>query len=141
MCVCGLWTVETEHFQRCRWWSNSTVMKDISESNHNKWYSAVSQCIAVGNAKTWQENKLDKALCGHGSRSTCYILNIRDIYSVCSVHAQMPVPSHTHTHACAYTLYLYFASQLEVIPNLNDYRIIETWVSFSIFVSVCSLFW
>jgi len=28
-----------------------------------------------------------------------------------------------HTHMRTYTLYLYFASQLDIIPNLNDYRI------------------
>jgi len=50
-----LWTVEIEHFQRCSW---SSLMKEIFQANHNKWYSAVSQCIAVDSSQkmTGKEN-------------------------------------------------------------------------------------
>ena len=52
---CEQW--ETEHFQRCSWWSSSTPMKEIYQANHNKCYSAVSQCISVGSSQNMTEKE------------------------------------------------------------------------------------
>ena len=69
---------------------------------------------------------------------TSWISETYLVFALC-MHKCLCRLTHTHAraHLRAYT-YLYFASQLEVIPNLNDYRIIETWVS--IFLHVCFCF-
>lgn len=84
---CGL----SEDFQMCSWGSHSIPMKEIYRANHNKWYSAVSQCIAVDSSQNMTRTEI-----GQGTFWSQECIQLLFMHNGYQRHLVFALCTHTH---------------------------------------------